>query len=378
MAVSSKLARPPGLVTLPTELILNISELALLSDRSALANLALTSRCILAHTNVILYRTVVLATLHAVFLFLRTVMSIDVNAFSVRTVPPGHRRPVIRAPSNITSAFLQTTVKRLAITLTTYLPGRGPLVHQIARIIELCSGVQTIVLPVGLATSICEVGSLPRSLPIASTSPSPTELVISSYADLTQPKDAGSQLPALPQWRPTPPNTPFPSRASSPAPTSSSVVSLPIFTHITRLRICEPSLMWHTPHTLVSLFPNLTHAALARRAHANADNDLCFLSAVRAMLACSRDLRMLVVVVFPFRAKASDENEQYVLGVGVRDSEIWSEIKQIRDEDSRVWVMEGTYGAWAKEWEGNEIIASASGPGDWWQRVMRSGSGRKL
>ncbi|KAH7928655.1 hypothetical protein BV22DRAFT_1102862 [Leucogyrophana mollusca] len=378
--------------------------------------ISVTSRRLHTLANAVLYRSVVLGDERAVILFGQTV---DI-AREVAKSPPAALASVraSTAGRTITPEFLQSAIKRLAITFapvsmsnfvfgfTSFKPATKVTNADIAKIISACAGVRTVAIPSHWARCLRDVGvpgqgqkelsdedkygeRLGRNVTL------PGELILSSFTELGQTR---IPAPVIEQWRPsappTPvhslPSTPVQTRPSSPEPfavvgkpvdtlTDPETPPMPVLSHVTHLRIAEPASSWHSPLPLLHLFPALSHIALPRRANANADNDLLFLEGVKTVLQ-QKGVQMVVVVVFAQpgyyadqnTAEDSDAQENADRIHGVRASSIWQAVEEMRRSDKRVYVAEGSYGMWKQEWEGAEVVASARGPGDWWERTRRS------
>ncbi|EIW80382.1 hypothetical protein CONPUDRAFT_137615 [Coniophora puteana RWD-64-598 SS2] len=349
-------------------------------------SLSLSSRRLNALANTVLYRSVVLHDTRAVLLFARTIQAAH-NSLN----------------TSVTLEFLELAVKRLAmpilsthslltITVLEHSSHKDAnhfvSMHDIRDIVSTCRGARTVALP-------ARWSEFAREVPSSSLAIRPSELVISTFANLGQIAARGV---ILPQWQPSQPSTPLPSRPvspSRPAPTLSSSSS-PVFASITHLRVAEPISQfdtyayvsesyaaWHNPAPLVRLFPQLTHVALPRRSNANEYNDALFLAGVSEILQSSH-VRMLVVVIFsaseaaPMGAehpvatdawKHLDGNVQ--VDRDVVESSIWQAAQELCKTDRRVFVVQGKYGAWAREWRGRAVVADPRGPGDWWDRVRR-------
>ena len=232
---------------LPAEIIILILELALSNNRPR--HLALTSQLIRHFVNMIVYRTVVLDTLHTITLFHRTA-------------------------SCKRSLHLLAHVKSLVVTVKPehFTSSAG---QQLGQIIAHCP-------------SLCEV-AIASSCQIK-ISPSiffpyfdgPSDLTIQSFDSLI-----GSE--------------PLSSEDLLPAYFSNS---------LTHLRICEPSDRWQSPLSIVASLrnvPNLTHLQLARRVGSNKDNDAIFTEEVAHLLATRKKLKMVVISIFGGSTKMSSE-----------------------------------------------------------------------
>lgn len=71
---------------------------------------------------------------------------------------------------------------------------------------------------------------------------------------------------------------------------------------LTRLRVCEPSDVWHSPSSILASFGctrELTHLQLPRRLNGNETNDEIFVEEVKQILLSRPGLKMLVLSLFP-------------------------------------------------------------------------------
>ena len=351
---------------------------------------SLTSRRLHNLANAVLYCTVVLDSEKDIFLFGRTVSGALDATRSGRT-----------GEVAITLTFLKDAVKRLAITyapiayadLACGFASPKPsmkMSNDVSTIVTACSGIHTIAIHSLWAPILRNIrkaadGSKSGDALIG---PTLTELLLSSYADLAK---TACTVPRIAQWRPSAPSTPVHSlpttpgdtRPSSPDPTmrpdSASTPNSPsgasIFDHVTRLRIAEPAYYaWHSPLALLKIFTSLTHIALPRRAHANAENDELFIEGVKVIL---REPRIQVIVITIFPQLEADRELTVGDGAGgsmdVRDSTIWLAAEKLRKEDGRVFVtVNARMGGWRKDWQGQGVVASPDGPDNWWRKAMGS------
>lgn len=274
---------------IPSELILDILEQAILVSKPSAFALARVSKSISNFIDIILYRTVVLDSPQTIALFHRTVRTKSLT-------------------------FLSERVKRLAVTWKpeSY---RTSTRQQVLAIIGACTGLLSLAVP-----------SFPEPINLSSVTwetgrGCPSELSIQSYDD-------GACV-----WSPSLPDA---SLFSSPDITSP----------VTHLRVCEPGDTWHSPSSILSSFgplPELTHLQLSRRINSNEDNDLTFIEDVRAILHSRATLKMLVISVFP---------TPWLISRAVHQSNIWKQLSALRNEDSRLVLMKGIYGMWKDEWSG--------------------------
>ncbi|KIJ66045.1 hypothetical protein HYDPIDRAFT_27245 [Hydnomerulius pinastri MD-312] len=352
--------------------------------------LCVTSRSLHELANTVIYRCVVLQTEKSVLLFARTVASL-VNV--AKSMKQGTR-------PTLTLEFLQNTVKRIAVT---FVPQLFPIfgffrpqnkavtkvtASVVASILSACSGARTVAVASDWSACFKDVEALEGGKSEC-RSRSLTELVLGSYTELGYTQ---STWPPIPQWRPSAPSTPVPSRPSSPIngfrnPSERHPDELgdqilespiPFLSSVTHLRIAEPqaSLGWHSPLSLLSLFPKLTHVSLPRRCGANVENDFAFLEGVKTCLR-KPSMKMVVVVLFApqtsFAAVRDDNSADGEIGEEkleqMKTSSIWESVQELKRHDKRLFVIPASYGSWKREWQSIEAQASASGPGDWWSRV---------
>lgn len=289
--------RPKSIIfTLPAELILKILDIATSIDFAkspfALARVCKTISQFIDH---ILYRTIVLNSPKTISLFFRTT-----------TTKP--------------ASFLSEHVKRISVTATGHLHSRIKV--QLLRIIDACTGVQTMALAHRSHSDTIRLPSVCAS-----------ELILESYVDLSKELTFDQ----------------------TPNPLSS----------VTRLRICEPGSQWVAPSsTLRPFITNLTHLQLCRRAPANEENDITFLDDLRSLFLFAPKLNMVVVSVFP--PYFADGGES------VKRSYIWRALEVIQEQEERLYITEGNYGSWIHEWKDPEASASPAGPPNFWLHVARN------
>ena len=232
---------------LPAEIIILILELALSNNRPQ--DLALTSQLIRHFVNMIVYRTVVLDTLHTITLFHRTA-------------------------SCKRSLHLLAHVKSLVVTVKPehFTSSTG---QQLGHIIARCPSLYQVAI-----ASSCQIKISPSILLPCFDGPS--DLTIRSFDS-----PIGSE--------------PLSSEDLLPAYFSNS---------LTHLRICEPSDRWQSPLSIIASLrgvPNLTHLQLARRVGSNIDNDVIFTEEVAYLLATRKKLKMVVISIFGGSIKMSSE-----------------------------------------------------------------------
>lgn len=413
MPTNTKVSSTSALGTLPNELLLQIiSEVVLSSDHrsrqspfvagatktgwngltraeqiSGIHAVTLTSHHLHNLANTVLYRTVVLDKEKDVLLFRRTVN--DARKAS-RLEETGEVA--------ITLAFLRNVVKRLAIThapMRTDLAGitlrkLGTKVSNsdIATIIAACSGAHIITMPSQWAHVLRDIGKPAEGLEGRETPGNLkfTELVLSSYVDLA---NICCTIAPIAQWQPSAPSTPINSLPATPSTTrpstpnpamqhgfasgTSDLSPTTIFHHVTHLRIAEPAYAWFSPLVFLDVFPSLTHIALPRRAHANTENDELFIGDVKAILQEPR-MRMVVVYIFSQIGVEADKQQAVNRDTGgtpdIKDSNIWLAAEELRKGDRRLFVVDGHSGSWRKDWQGPAVVASPSGPGNWWRKVL--------
>ncbi|KAJ7772113.1 hypothetical protein DFH07DRAFT_216502 [Mycena maculata] len=236
-------AQRAPLLDVPTEIGLEILELALIATPSAAATLATVSKRFSALVANIIYKTVILGSLEAIALFNRTVRS----------------KPAI---------FLETHVRTLAITCSSSYDTKARV--QLEEIVAACTGVRILAIP--------RPGILTSAL-ISRTRPA--QLIIQNF-------DACTPF----EWDPL-----FDQAPESPAAHLS--------TPLTHLRICEPGIVWHSPGSTLDFFgplPHLTHLALARSISPEPNfNDRVFVQEICTILASRAGLKMLVVSIYPAR-----------------------------------------------------------------------------
>ncbi|TFK51004.1 hypothetical protein OE88DRAFT_1660196 [Heliocybe sulcata] len=276
---------PDRLSTLPSELAMHILSLALSPACHAL------SKRLAALVDLLLYTSVSLHTRRDLDLFLR--------------------KP---------AAFLAAHVKKLEVTCE----GAD---EEVARVVRACSGARSLVVPATIAPFVAR--------PFTPAGPAPFELTLMSYIDMTPKSSLSFYLPV----------------GVVPEPVKPVETDPAMFSAVTHLRFCEPASVYATPSAAIStlcpaLLGTLTHLQLARKARANEQNDIEFMEDVRALLEERKNLRCMVVTVFPSTAGAKED---------VRAASVWSMLEAIRTDvgAGRLVIMEGVYGQWedATVWE---------------------------
>lgn len=354
---------------------------------SGIHAVTLTSRHLHDLANTVLYRTVVLDREKDVLLFRRTVDD------ARKASKLGRSGGVA-----ITLAFLQDIVKRLAIThapmhtdiAVFMLRKLGTKVSNsdIATIITACSGAHTITIPSQWAHVLRDIGKTAEGSEGREVlgNPNFTELILDSYVDLAKTR---CTAPPIAQWRPSAPSTPIHSLPATPSTTRPSTPDFvmqhdsrsalsdsspaTIFHNITHLCIAEPADTWYSPLALLEVFPSLTHIAIPRRAHANTENDDLFIAAVKVILQEPR-IQVVVITIFPQigvgadKEQAVDRDASRLLDI--EDSAIWLAAKELKKADRRLFVMSGHSGSWRRNWQGPVVVASPTGPGNWWRKAM--------
>ncbi|KAF9243172.1 hypothetical protein BU15DRAFT_43196 [Melanogaster broomeanus] len=392
---SGSVTAPSALAFLPNELLLNIMSHVILSPSNASEDhQPATSSCLHDLANTLLYRCVVLKTEKSVLLFARTVEGLVDAEKSVQNSTSVRPRPTL------TLEVLQNVVKRIAIT---FIPHIYPIygffrpqtkamtrvtVPIVTSIVSACTGACTVAIAADWGACLKYVGApggascldgrgVQQQALQGRSVCSPNELILGSYCELGH---TPATSPTL-QWCPSTPSTLVPSQPSSPASDhdtpNTPEPTLPMLSNVTHLRIAEPqaSLAWHSPVSLLSLFPHLTHVALPRRCNANAENDHVFLDGIKMCLQ-HPTIKMVVVVIFVRSSKkgpASDDNSTQDLDretlKQIKTSPIWESVQELKERNDKLFVVPGGYGSWKREWQSAEVQASTAGPGDWWARV---------
>ncbi|THV05154.1 hypothetical protein K435DRAFT_816704 [Dendrothele bispora CBS 962.96] len=234
-------ARVPPLLRLPSELVLDILELALSETKPKV--LATVSKAVSSYVETIVYRTVVLDSKDTINLFHRTTLSKSSN-------------------------FLACHVKKLVLTWGP--PSKTVQFTRLLDIVAACTGLCALVLPSGY--DVDTIATILR----AHRGNTLSEMIVHSHEGVS----------LLSMFYPNTMKVDYSTRASS----------------ITHLRICETSSGWVAPREMLDMFgtlPQLTHLELPRRIHANEDNDATFLEDIRAILRTRPFMKMLAVSVFP-------------------------------------------------------------------------------
>ncbi|ESK97363.1 hypothetical protein Moror_17794 [Moniliophthora roreri MCA 2997] len=228
---------PPPLLNLPAELVFEILELSLQTNKPS--NITTVCKTISSFLDIILYRTVVLNSNDTVNLFYRTTLS-------------------------KTSSFLSTHVKHVVLT---FAPDHSSLqFRRIRDILPACTGLRSLSLPSGY-----ELDSA-LTLVRAVNSDVLSELIVHSHEGLLSQSRLGLQQhsvcnASLSHLRISEPGDGF----ISPRSVLSSFGPL----------------------------PHLTHLQLSRRINSNEQNDRLFIDDLDTILKDRPDLKVLVVSIFP-------------------------------------------------------------------------------
>lgn len=278
----SVIASRSPLLELPTELVLEVLGLSLIQSKpSTLSSVSKATKSFVEH---IIYRTVILDSARSVALFHKIIERRSAN-------------------------FLALHVKKLIISWS-------PIPHsasarQIWDIVGACSsGLRSLALPNGFhPQSIAAVISSHEGL---------YELTIESYDEVDRLGRCASlhYLPAAFNGG----------------------------SNLTHLRICEPSMHWCSPAAILESFgqlPHLTHLQLARRIHANDENDIIFVEDICNLLYHRKTMRQVVVSIFP---------PSWSPCQSVEDSNIWALVQQAARDEPRLHVAKGEHGSWKNEW----------------------------
>jgi len=316
-------SRAAPLLDIPTELGLEILELGL--SHTPFSTLAAVSKAFSALISTILYRHVVLDSVETLSLFYRTTKS--------------------KSPD-----FLDTHIKTLAVTIEPWRFTSATCI-ELEGIIPACTGIR--------ALSVARPGILghPLSHPTLHRA-LPSEVTIQSF-DFTTPFE----------WERSA------TGAFLAAPSSAAHLSA----SITHLRISEPGDTWHSPLSILAFFgstPHLTHLALARRMDANTDNDQVFVDEVSTLLASRRDLKMIVMRIFPAHwPHYFDET------VSAESSSIWAALASVAEADNRLILVPAGFESRADSASSEHVpIARVWNRGafsDFWERSRKDWEARE-
>ncbi|KAJ6497653.1 hypothetical protein C8R45DRAFT_983731 [Mycena sanguinolenta] len=292
-------SRRSPLRDIPTEIGLEIIELALLSTSPSA--LALVSKKFNALVCKIIYRTVALDGLSRIAQFHQTVS--------------------LKSPE-----FLGTHVLALAVTSKTVYNTTAR--NQLEDIVAACTGLRTLAIP---RPGILASSKTFRTRPI--------ELIIQKF-------DAVTPF----EWDP-----PFAKdMVDSPAPYISQ--------NLSRLRLCEPGEVFHSPLASLEFFgplPRLTHLALAR--HVNPDrtyNDGVFVNEIRTILETRPRLEMLVVSLFPVRWPHPLRIANNLCGHGC----ICKALIRLADADKRLVILAAGWDAIVEKFPPGDYFSSLTSP----------------
>lgn len=309
-------SRSAPLLDIPIELGLEILGLGL--THTPFSTLASVSKAFCALVSTILYRDVIIDSVESMSLFFRTTKS--------------------KSPE-----FLNTHVKTLAITIEPWRFTSATTRIELEGIVAACTGLR--------ALSVTRPGILGKPLSHhngALHRVLPSEVTIQSF-------DAAPPF----EWVRSATETTVPAPPGTAAHLSAS---------ITHLRISEPGDTWHSPLSILAFFgstPHLTHFALARRMDANTDNDQVFVDEVATLLASRRNLKMIVVRIFP---------AHWHHDAGSADSSsIWSALASVAEADKRLVLVSAGF-TWA-----HVPMPRVGTPGefsDFWQRARKDWEAR--
>ncbi|KAJ7270023.1 hypothetical protein B0H12DRAFT_1094083 [Mycena haematopus] len=322
LAIVAALRTAP-LLDIPTELGLEILELSL--THTPFSTLAAVSRAFAALISTILYRHIIIDSVETMSLLYRT----------TRTKSPD---------------FLDAHIKTLAVTIQ---PWRftPAMIIELEGIITACTGLR--------ALSVTRPGTLGEPL---SHRVLPSEVTIQSF-DVSPPFQSVRSG----------------ARFTPSAPSSAAAGHLSA--SITHLRISEPGDTWHSPLSILAFFgstPHLTHLALARRMDANEDNDQVFVDEVSMLLASRRNLKMIVVRIFPahWPHYFDDGNTSCA-----ESSSIWTALVSVAQADSRLILISEGFNCPpdSVSWGVEPItrVAKASGFADFWERSRKDWEARE-
>ncbi|KAF8178656.1 hypothetical protein K438DRAFT_1844179 [Mycena galopus ATCC 62051] len=261
---------------IPTEIGLQIIEFAL--PFTSPTSIALVSKKFNALACKIVYRTVILDSLLRITLF--------------------HQSVLLKS-----SEFLRTHVFSLAVTSKTLYTTQAR--NQLENIVAACTGLRILAIP--------RPGVLAASM---TSGTRPIDLIIQKF-------DAMTPF----EWDP-----PFAHDVpDSPASHLSH--------NLTRLRICEPGQVFHSPCKILEFFgplAGLTHLALARHVSPEKTlNDGVFVSDIRTILRTRPGLKMLVVSLFPVHWPNSTRVSTSLCGHGC----ICKALIRVADADKRLVVL---------------------------------------
>ncbi|KAF7362256.1 hypothetical protein MVEN_00572000 [Mycena venus] len=148
---------------------------------------------------------------------------------------------------------------------------------------------------------------------------------------------------------------------------------------ITHLRISEPGDTWHSPLAILAFFgsvPHLTHLALARRMDANTDNDQVFVDELCALLAGRRNLKMIVVRIFP--AHWPLYLDSGAANSGAESSSIWAALACVAEADNRlVLVSAGFESRTESEHVPMTRVGNRGAFSDFWERSRKGWEARE-
>ncbi|THH03825.1 hypothetical protein EW145_g5981 [Phellinidium pouzarii] len=338
-------------------------------DRRTLCALALTSRIISAFAHAVLYRTASIYELKAIELFSRTTVTSahrDITLFSATS-------PIAPSlSSQPASPFLGKSTTRLVLD-TPFPLERGRTVST-SRIAHRLLEEQD--------RFYAAAGALLGLGPSAPSVPSP---ILASLRTLV----IDSEILAHHLKHSTPPLhfpvSPAPSELilSTFLPTSegSSELLAPLSAHLTHLIVALPPAKWSPPSTTLSSLggvPSLTHVAFVRRANANEDNDMEFIRDVERVLSERRGtLECVVLVVMPDTrfsssttrkgsgAKRKLDSATQALEEYLHSTFIWTKLSAL----ARSACPDIVYR------RGAPAVCVVPGRGDAWERSMRNSQG---
>ncbi|KAH8108993.1 hypothetical protein DFH11DRAFT_1630100 [Phellopilus nigrolimitatus] len=352
-------------------------------DRHTLRALALTSRALAAVAHAVLYRAVSLHELAPAERFARTVLAGAHRGLTLAAASSSS--PVALTfpffpPGPLPAPALGKSTTRLVLSAPPAPPhnaasaGTSP-----ARLRAAHERAQRF----GAAA-----GALLALGPAAPSAPSPVlaalrTLVVQAHVLAHLARAAHAHAHAPPHVVPAPSelilDTCLPAPAAPDAPSTADAPLAPLAARLTHLVLARPPQKWARPSASLAALagaPALTHLALARRAHANEDNDAEFARDVAAVLSSPARAGTLTCVVLVVQADAAYAAWRDAHPDAGGDP---AEDGDARDEETRaleaylapthIWAR---LAALARDVAPPAAVCVVPGRGDAWPRALRN------
>lgn len=308
---------------LPSELMLEIFEIALIEPRNA-TSLAFVSKRTTALLYKLLYRNVILSNPGRVESF-------------VGVLSAGRARP----------GSIREHVKRVIITFVDHPPYPMITCSFIRYILHVCTGAHTFVVP----------GIISHSL-LARSDPPQIRVVPASTTHLTLGHFKESDLlvrESLPPLQ----------------------LARPLFNNLTHLRIADPWILFTPPSTVLAHLgplPRLTHFYFAKMVGRGETDEEQFVKDVAEVLRARPALEYFIVgACLPLTGHIK-KSELEVFEECVRVSTTWALVRELQKTEKRLLIVRGAFrGGWHREWSKGDHITNGAEPFDFWGETVKEG-----